>query len=85
MATNDLFGPEKITVMPAKSIAPLTVGLKDAARLLGISERSLWGMANRGEVPCVRLGGRLVFRVGSLDEWLVEREKAGNRSPATIP
>jgi excisionase family DNA binding protein len=75
VVSNDLFEPEKISVMPAKCIRPLSVGLKDAARLLGISDRTLWGMAKRGEVPHVKLGGRLVFRVATLDAWLHEREK----------
>ena len=65
-------------VTSAKSIAPLSVGLKDAAKLIGISDRKLWEMADQGEVPSVKLGGRLVFRVATLDAWLQERERASS-------
>jgi hypothetical protein len=29
---------------------------RQAARVLGVSPRTLWGLANRGEVPFVRVG-----------------------------
>jgi excisionase family DNA binding protein len=44
---------------------------RDAARALGISERCLWSLTQRGEVPHVKIGGRLVLypRAGLVD-WL---------------
>jgi excisionase family DNA binding protein len=65
----------------AKTIPPLSVGLEDAAKLIGISGRTLWTMVDRGEVPHVKLGGRLLFRVESLDKWLEEREQASSKPP----
>lgn len=42
----------------------------EAARAIGISERHLWAMTARGEVPHVRLGGRIVYPVAALEAWL---------------
>ena len=38
---------------------PLLMTTREAARALSISERTLWSLTQRGEIPCVRLG-RLV-------------------------
>lgn len=56
---------------------PLAYRLKEVARLLGLSQRTVWGLADRGEIPCVRLGdGRrktLLFPAKALEAWLLER------------
>ena len=46
----------------------LALGIADAARALGISERHL--RAHLSEIPHVRIGGRLVFPVEVLKSWL---------------
>lgn len=44
---------------------------RDAARALGISERCLWSLTQRGEVPHVKIGGRLVlYPRAALIDWL---------------
>ena len=55
--------------------APVLALRRDqAAQSLGISPRALEELAHRGEVPCVRLGRRLVvYPVDLLREWLRER------------
>ena len=37
-------------------IQPLLLKAPDAAKALALSERTLWTMANRGQIPCVRQG-----------------------------
>jgi len=54
------------------TIEPLTVSLATAARLLGVSDRHI--RSHLHEIPHIRLGGRLLFRVESLRTWLGERE-----------
>jgi hypothetical protein len=58
---------------------PIVLGLrpKDAARALGISERLLWSMTNRHEIPCCRIGKALVYPVDMLREFLAARSKIG--------
>lgn len=58
-------------------LPPLAVGAQQAAAMLGISDRKLWSMTQAGEIPHVRLGGRVLYRVRTLDAWLAERETAG--------
>jgi hypothetical protein len=57
------------------SAPPLAVRPREAARLLGISARTLWSLsAPRGPIPCARLGhGRnkaVLYPVADLRAWL---------------
>ncbi|HOA51273.1 MAG TPA: helix-turn-helix domain-containing protein [Thermogutta sp.] len=58
---------------------PLAYRLKDAARILGLSTRTVWQLAHDGQIPCVRVGtGRrktLLFPADALKAWLLERAK----------
>lgn len=59
-----------------------TITVKEAAALLGISERSAYEAAHRGEIPVIRLGRRmtvptvLVLRMIGLDS---SNDKSGGR------
>lgn len=64
--------PAPINVTPAKELAPLVVDLQTAAKLVGVSDRHLRKFLH--ELPHVRIGGRLLFRVEKLREWLAARE-----------
>ncbi|MBX3360146.1 MAG: helix-turn-helix domain-containing protein [Phycisphaeraceae bacterium] len=57
----------------AKSLSPLTVNRRDAARMLGISERLLWTLTNSGSVPHVRIGARVLYPTEQLRRWVDER------------
>jgi excisionase family DNA binding protein len=79
---------DTLIVAPARTIMPLSVDLRNAARLLGLSQRTVRNMARAGELPSVQpagKGGKLLFRVASLDQWLRDREveaKSGARQEA---
>jgi excisionase family DNA binding protein len=45
------------------------LGVRQAARYLGIGQRTLYAMARAGEVPHFRLGQSLRFSRSALDEW----------------
>jgi excisionase family DNA binding protein len=60
----------------ATPTAPLLVNAKTAARMLSIGARLLWTMTNAGEIPCVRIGRRVLYRVEALRTWTAEREAA---------
>jgi excisionase family DNA binding protein len=50
---------------------PLAISPREAAKSLGISERTLWAAtAPRGPIPAVKLGGRVLYPVSGLQEWL---------------
>lgn len=54
---------------------PLAVGRKDAAALLGISERLLWTWTNAGTIPHARIGSRVLYPVDELRRWLEENAR----------
>ena len=55
-------------------VMPLLLRVPDVAILLGISEREVWGMLQRGELPKVPVPGRRMTRVAREDvERLVAR------------
>jgi len=73
--------------MTKQSFVPLSLRPRDAAKALGISERTLWGLTSpRGPIPCLRVGpGRrqtVLYPVAELEAWLsqqAESEKGGQR------
>jgi len=64
---------DKIDQEPVK----LAVDVRDAARMLSISERALWSLTSpRGPVPAVRLGRSVRYGVRALEEWLAAQQNA---------
>ena len=56
---------------------------RDAARAIGVSERTLWGLTNRGEgPPSVRLGSLTVYPLLDMICWLSHRAAEGVRDEA---
>ncbi len=51
-------------------IEPAALSRKDAARYLGIGERTLWSLSASGEIPCCKIRARVVYRRCDLDEYL---------------
>jgi excisionase family DNA binding protein len=57
----------------------LALGPRDAARALGVGQRLLWTLTNRGEVPHVRLGRRVLYPLDLLREYLAEKAREGGQ------
>lgn len=53
--------------------APLAVGRREAATMLGISERLLWTWTHAGTIPHVRIGTRVLYPVEQLRLWLAKQ------------
>jgi len=60
--------------------APLAVGRREAATLLGISERLLWTWTQAGTIPHVRIGSRVLYPVEQLRQWLSKQATRTNPS-----
>jgi excisionase family DNA binding protein len=61
------------------SSALLCYNDREAARLLGISPRTVFAMRKSGLLPHVRIGrGRIVIRHGDLEKFLEEHRVGGN-------
>lgn len=56
--------------------ACLAVNRREAARLLGVSERLLWTWTNLNRIPHTRMGNRVLYPVELLREWLNSRSKS---------
>lgn len=52
------------------NVPPLALRSRDAARALGITERTVIALADSGAIPCVRLGNVTIFPVSCLRAWL---------------
>lgn len=61
---------------------PLLVKSDEAARLLNVSARTLWGLADRGEIPRVLIGSAVRFDPRDLRRW-IEASKTGVAPTAT--
>jgi len=54
----------------------LLLSVREAAALLSISTRTLWALSRpRGSIPVVGLGGRRLYSIESLREWIRARER----------
>jgi excisionase family DNA binding protein len=66
---------DETTPVADVAVAPvdrLCVPLAKAAEMLGVSERTTYDMARRGEIPTVRVRGRVVVPVAELRAWVVD-------------
>jgi len=63
-----------MTTTVSEPLEKLAVTLKQAAQMLNISERTLWGLTcPRGPIPCVRIGARSVrYSVDALKAYLAQ-------------
>ena len=52
-----------------------TLTMKETAEYLGVSYWLVNQLVRRKQIPCARVGGRVLFRVQTLDEYLKEKEE----------
>tara|TARA_Y100000588_G_C14178610_1_gene892553 strand:- start:379 stop:579 length:201 start_codon:yes stop_codon:yes gene_type:complete len=56
--------------------APIgALNVKQAADYIGVSERNIWRLKANGDIPHSQIGGRIVFRIKALDQFLEEKEQ----------
>jgi len=72
----------------------LALSLREAARAIGVSERTLWEYVKRGDVPSVRMGRagkrtakgrRVLIPVDSLRAWLLAQAGQGEGEQTAPP
>ncbi len=51
----------------------LTLSRKEAAVLLGISEKLLWTKTKASRIPHIRIGGRVLYPRENLERWLEDQ------------
>ena len=53
-----------------------TLTMKETAEYLGVSYWLVNKLVRRKQIPCARVGGRVLFREQALDEYLKEKEES---------
>lgn len=54
--------------------------LREASRVLAVSERTLWSWVKAGKVPCLRIRRTIRIPVAALEQWLLQ-EASGRGEP----
>ena len=52
-----------------------TLTMKETAEYLGVSYWLVNQLVRRKQIPCARVGGRVLFRVQALEEYLKNKEQ----------
>ncbi len=55
------------------------IGIKEIAAYMKRSERSVWGMANNGDIPVAKIGGRWETDASSMQAFYDEARKKSQR------
>jgi len=53
--------------------------IKEAAALLKLTEKTVYSMAQRGEIPAFKIRGQWRIRRLDYDDWIAERAGANGR------
>ena len=61
--------------MELQKVQRTTLTMKEAAEYLGISYWLIKQLVRRQEIPCSKVGGKFLFRVQVLDEYLSSKEQ----------
>ena len=61
--------------MELQKVKRTTLTLKEAAEYLGVSYWLINQLVRRKEIPCSKVGGKFLFRVKVLDEYLSSKEQ----------
>ena len=61
--------------MDLQKVQRTTLTMKEAAEYLGVSYWLINQLVRRKEIPCSKVGGKFLFRVQVLDEYLSSKEQ----------
>lgn len=56
----------------------LTVRLAELAKLLSLSERAVWALADSGDLPSFKLGSARLFSMDAVREWIQSKSEGQN-------
>jgi excisionase family DNA binding protein len=58
------------------SLAPGALSPRDAARYMGLSEKTIWSLTKTGKLPACKVGRRVIYRRETLDRFLSDVESS---------
>ncbi len=59
--------------LTAAPLAQLLVDTREAARLLSISERTLWTLTNQGSIKATKIGRAVRYSVAALEAFIAKQ------------
>ena len=59
----------------------LALRMRELAKALGLSVRTVWALTKEKTIPHVRLGSSVLYPVDSIRQWLHEQVTANQQSP----
>ena len=62
--------------MELEKVTRTTLTMKETAEYLGVSYWLVTQLVRRKQIPCSRVGGKVLFRKEALNKYLNEKEKA---------
>lgn len=62
--------------MELEKVTRTTLTMRETAEYLGVSYWLVTQLVRRKQIPCSRVGGKVLFRKEALDKYLNEKEKA---------
>ena len=65
--------------MEFQEVKRITLTMREAADYLGISYWLINQLVKKKQIPYSKVGGKFLFRVKALDEYLSEKERASVR------
>ncbi|HZZ26716.1 MAG TPA: helix-turn-helix domain-containing protein [Pirellulales bacterium] len=63
---------------------PLLLSIKQAARTLNLSERTVWTLVHTQQLPHLRIGRRLLFSRSALEAWITRQQTGGDPNARAI-
>ena len=54
--------------------------IQEVAELLKVADKTVYSMAQRGDLPAFKVGGLWRFRRQDIDAWITERVARGGRT-----
>jgi excisionase family DNA binding protein len=58
--------------------------IPEVAELLRIAEKTVYALAQRGEIPGFKVGGQWRFSRAAIDSWIEARSRAPQHPPSAI-
>ena len=56
--------------------------IPDVASLLKVAEKTVYGLAQKGDLPAFKVGGQWRFRRTAIDSWIDVKTQAAGVQPA---
>jgi hypothetical protein len=64
----------------AVTFPPLLLKESEAAKLLSVSSRVLWGLTNKGLINCIWLGNSKRYSIAELERFVQQEQEKANQS-----